>query len=144
VFSILTIDTNIFAYYFDKNAPEHRYVEKPLEEALRSEQIVINTIIVMEVAHFLLKNLGPLLGKEKMDIFLSFPLTIVDFDYRSLLESIEELRRYSHLDIGGRDATILAFMKRSGFKRIMTHDKALKKVEWLEAFDPIPEIREDQ
>lgn len=92
----------------------------------------------MELAHFLIKNLGPVLGKEKLDVFLSYPITIFDLDYGSTLESIEQLGKYSHLGIGGRDATILAFMKKSNFKKIMTHDEALKKVEWLEIIDPIP------
>ena len=55
------------------------------------------------------------------------------------LESIEQLKRYSHLGVSGRDATILAFMKRSSSRKIMTHDSALKKVDWLEVLDPVPE-----
>ena len=47
------------------------------------------------------------------------------------------LRRYSHLGIGGRDATALALMSRPKIETIMTHDEALKKVEWLEAVDPV-------
>ena len=47
------------------------------------------------------------------------------------------LKKYSHLGIGGRDATVLALMSRAKAKRIMTHDEALKKVDWLEAIDPV-------
>lgn len=28
-------------------------------------------------------------------------------------------------------------MKKAGVKKIMTHDEALKKVEWFEAADPV-------
>jgi predicted nucleic acid-binding protein len=91
----------------------------------------------MELSHFLIKNLGPVQGGEKMGSFLSFPLIIVDLDYKLALDSIEELKRYSHLGIGGRDATILAFMRRLASKKIMTHDDALKKIDWLEVVDPI-------
>lgn len=45
---------------------------------------------------------------------------------------------YSHLGIGGRDATILAFMREESIERIMTHNAALKKIDWLEVIDPIP------
>ncbi len=93
----------------------------------------------MELSHFLIKNLGPIQGGEKLGTFLGYPLIIEDLDYAMMLESIEQLKRYSHLGIGGRDATILAFMKRSSSKKIMTHDSALKKVDWLEVSDPIPE-----
>ena len=70
--SILTIDTNIWAYYFDKEAPEHRHVERPVDRAIRSDQISVNTVIVMELSHFLIKNLGPVQGGEKLSKFLSF------------------------------------------------------------------------
>jgi len=135
---ILTIDSNIWAYYFDASAPEHRHVEGPVEKALQSEEIVLNTIIVMEVSHFLIKNLGPVVGGEKIQVFLGYPHLVADLDYKGALDSIEELKKHSHLGVGGRDSTVLAFMRRTKIKRIMTHDKALKGVEWLEVIDPIP------
>jgi predicted nucleic acid-binding protein len=137
VLAILIIDTNIWAYYFDRDSPEHKAVVGPVEKALKSEQIAINTIIIMELAHFLVKNLGPVDGGERLGLFLRFPLVISDFDYRSALDSIEMLKRHSHFGVGGRDATVLALMKRAGVKKIMTHDDALKKVDWLEATDPV-------
>jgi predicted nucleic acid-binding protein len=137
VSSILIIDTNIWAYYFDQDCPEHASVVGPLEKALKSEQIATNTIIIIEVAHFLIKNLGPVNGAEKLGLFLRFPLVVSDFDYRSSLDAVDMLKRYSHLGVGGRDATILALMSRAKIRTIMTHDDALKKVEWLEAIDPV-------
>jgi predicted nucleic acid-binding protein len=134
---MLTIDTNIWAYYFDGDCPEHRSVVRPVEKALKSEQISVNTIIVMELAHFLIKSLGPQIGGEKLDQFLRFPLMITDFDYQHTLAAIEMLKKYSHLGLGGRDATLLAMMHGAGEKRIMTHDEALKKVDWLEPIDPV-------
>ena len=133
----LIVDTNIWAYYFDRDSPEHRSVVAPVEKALRSDQITINTIIIMELAHFLVKNLGPVDGGERLGVFLRFPLIVSEFDFRSALDSVEMLKRYSHLGVGGRDATVLALMSRSKIVRIMTHDEALKKVDWLEAIDPV-------
>lgn len=135
--SILIIDTNIWAYYFDRDSPEHKLVIGDVEKALKSEQIAVNTIIIMELAHFLIKNLGPIEGGEKLGVFLRFPLVISDFDYRNALDSVEMLKRHSHLGVGGRDATILAMMGASGVKRIMTHDEALKKIDWLQVVDPV-------
>lgn len=135
--AILIIDTNIWAYYFDLDSPEHKSVVGPVEKALKSEQIAINTIIIMELAHFLIKNLGPVNGGEKLGLFLRFPLIISDFEYRGALDAIEMLKKYSYLGVGGRDATILALMSRTKMKKIMTHDEALKKVDWLEITDPI-------
>lgn len=137
MWAILTIDTNIWAYYFDEDSPEHGAVVGPVESALKSEQIAVNTIIVMELAHFLIRNLGPVEGAEKLALFLRFPLVISDFGFRDSLDAIEMLKRYSHLGVGGRDATILASMSRARVKKLMTHDEALAKVDWLEIIDPI-------
>ena len=134
---MIIVDTNIWAYYFDRDSPEHGSVVPYVERALKSEQMAVNTVIIMELAHFLVKNLGPVDGGEKLGLFLRFPLAISDFDYRAALDSVEMLKRHSHLGIGGRDSTVLALMSRAGVKRIMTHDEALKKVEWLEAVDPV-------
>ena len=135
--TILIIDTNIWAYYFDDDSPEHKSVLGPVERALKSEETAINTVIIMEVAHFLIKNLGPVDGGEKLGTFLRFPLVVSDLDYQSSLDAVEMLKRHSHIGIGGRDATILAMMSRAKIKTIMTHDEALKKVEWLDAVDPV-------
>ena len=135
---MLIIDSNIWAYYFDKDAPEHSFIANKIDKALGSEKIVVNTVIIMEVAHFLVKNLGPVIGKDKVKIFLSYPFTILDLDYDLTQEAIDTLAAYSHVGIGGRDATILATMKRLGFNRIMTHDESFKKVDWLKIIDPIP------
>ena len=91
----------------------------------------------MELAHFLVKNLGPVDGGEMLGLFLRFPMVVSDFDYRDALDSVEMLKRHSHLGIGGRDSTVLALMNRAGVKRIMTHDEALKRIDWLEATDPV-------
>lgn len=135
--AILIIDTNIWAYYFDQDSSEHAAVVPSVEKALRSEQIAINTVIVMELAHFLVKNLGPVEGGEKLGLFLRLPMAISDLNYRAVLDSVEMLKRHSHLGVGGRDATVLALMHGAGIKRIMTHDEALKKVDWLQAIDPV-------
>ena len=69
---MLIIDSDVWACYFDDAAPEHDLVVEGLEKTLRSEKIAINAIIIIEVAHFLTKNLGPLLSRKKLSIFLSF------------------------------------------------------------------------
>jgi hypothetical protein len=73
----------------------------------------------MEVAHYLIKNLGSE-GKRKMDVFLSFPMEVVDFDQYQARRSIELLARHSQTGIGGRDATILASMEELEIKKLMT------------------------
>ncbi len=90
----------------------------------------------MEVAHYLIKNLG-VQGKKKMDVFLSFHMKVVDFDQYLAKRSIELLAKFSQTGIGGRDATILAAMEELGIKKLMTHDRAFKRVDSIEVIDPI-------
>ena len=133
---MLMIDSNIWAYYFDDESPEHKSVFPKVSRALK-EEVVVNTVVVIEVAHFLVKNLGPVLGREKLDVFLSFPITIDELNAELVKASIDELCRYSHLGIGGRDSTLLASMRRMGVDKIMTHDKAFKQVPGVKVIDPV-------
>jgi predicted nucleic acid-binding protein len=133
---MIMVDSNIWAYYFDASAPEHRSVVHAVRGALR-EGALINTVVVMEVAHFLVKNLGPALGKEKLEVFLDFPMQVEELTLDLAREAAEELSRHSHLGIGGRDATLLASMRRRGVSKLMTHDEALKRVPNIKAVDPI-------
>lgn len=133
---MIMIDSNIWAYYFDVDAPEHKYVAPAVRKSLQ-EGVLINTVVAVEVAHFLIKNLGPVVGKEKLDVFFSFPLQVDELTLDLTREATEELSKYSHLGVGGRDATLLASMRRKGVTKLMTHDEALKRVPGIAAFDPV-------
>ncbi len=97
--------------------------------------MAINTVVAMEVAHYLIKSLGSE-GKRKMDIFLSYPMEIIDFDQSLARKSVEYLTKYSQTGIGGRDATILAWMEKLGIRKLMTHDRAFKRLDFIEVVDP--------
>ena len=133
--SLIFIDSNIWCYYFDRSAQEHDIVSEKLEHALEGS-VAINTVVEMEVAHYLIKNLGAQ-GKMKMDVFLSFPMEVVDFDQYLAKKSIELLAKFSQTGIGGRDATILAAMEVLGIKKLMTHDSAFRRIDKIEVIDPI-------
>ena len=133
--SLIFIDSNIWCYYFDRSAQEHDIVSDKLEHALEGS-VAINTVVEMEVAHYLIKNLGAQ-GKMKMDVFLSFPMEVVDFDQYLAKKSIELLAKFSQTGIGGRDATILAAMEVLGIKKLMTHDRAFKRIDKIEVIYPI-------
>ena len=97
--------------------------------------VAINTVVAMEVAHYLIKSLGPE-GKRKMDIFFSYPMEIIDFDQYLARKSVEYMAMYSQVGIGGRDATILASMEEHGIRKLMTHDRAFKRLDFIEVVDP--------
>lgn len=136
------IDSNIWAYYFDADSQEHESVVGPVEELLSSGGIAVNTTIVMEVAHFLIKNLGPLEGGEKVEAFLRIPEVIVDLDYALATRAITLLARCSHKGIGGRDATILAAAEKLGESTIVTHDTAFKGLDWIQVLDPVDQAKD--
>lgn len=128
---MLIIDSNIWAYYFDEDASEHSSVTEHANTTLRTEKIALNTAIIMDVAHFLIRNLGSMLGKSRLQLFLSFPFTISDFDYDLTLRAIDILVKYSYTGLGRRDATILATAETFNINEIMIHDEVFKRVDWL-------------
>ncbi len=134
---MLMIDSNIWAYFFDGSAPEHETVKRPVREAIESDEVLMSTVIQMELVHYLIKRLGPVLGGEKLDVFLNYPFKLDVLDQGLVLGSMEILQRYSHIGIGARDASIIASMKRNGVTKLLTHDSALKKIEEIEVVDPI-------
>jgi predicted nucleic acid-binding protein len=91
----------------------------------------------MEVAHYLIKNMGSDVGRSKMDLLLSYPMEIMNFDQYLARRSVEYLAKYSQTGIGGRDATILASKEELEIKKLMTHDRAFKRLDFIEIVDPI-------
>lgn len=134
---MLIIDSNIWGYYFDRDSREHSSVVSKVEDSLKKEKVVLNTVIVIELSHFLIKNLGAVEGKEKLFSFIAFPFTIDELDLNTTTRAAELLAKYSHYGIGGRDATILATAEKLSLTKIMTHDKSFKKIDWLNVVDPI-------
>ena len=134
---MILIDSNIWCYYFDQSCPENAEVAKAVDNTLAIKNILSNTVVIMEVSHFLVRNLGPRIGKEKLDILLSFPMTISEIDISLMKESIDMLCNYSHVGICGRDATLLASLKKFKTNKIMTHDADFKKIDWLDVIDPV-------
>ena len=72
---MIFVDSNIWCYYFDRSAKEHDAVSSGLEQILDGG-VAINTVVAMEVAHYLIKSLGSE-GKRKVDLFLSYPMEMV-------------------------------------------------------------------
>ena len=135
---MIFIDSNIWCYYFNERANEHTEVFNYLEKLLAGkEEVVMNNLVVLEVAHFLVKNLGAIVGREKVEHLLTFPFVIDEFGYDDLLESVTLLSKYVQTGIGGRDAAILTTMGKLGVKRLVTHDRAFKKIDFIEVIDPV-------
>ena len=134
---MILIDSNIWAYYFDTSLNEHRNVVKPVETSLKKEQAVVNVTIVLETYHYLVKRLGPLVGGEKARIFSAFGMPLYPLDVATVETKLRKLCEFTHLGIGGRDASILATMELESISQIMTHDQSFKRIPDIKVIDPV-------
>ena len=139
---MIFVDSNIWCYYFDQRVPEHERVREPMREIITSEEIACNTIIVMEVAHYIVRHFNEKSARKKIDFFINLRnMQISDFNREMMQESLASLLEYSYADgLGGRDATIIATLKSQNIKRIITHDAVFKRLAaklTLEVTDPI-------
>jgi predicted nucleic acid-binding protein len=139
---MIFIDSNVWCYYFDQRVPEHEFVREPMREILKSEEIACNTIIVMEVAHYLVRHFTEKTARKKIDYFINLRnMTISDFNRQILRETVENLLEYAYTDgLGGRDATVIATLKSQDIKKIFSHDAIFKRLASelaLEVIDPI-------
>ncbi|MEM2139523.1 PIN domain-containing protein [Nitrososphaera sp.] len=143
---MIAVDSNIWIYYLDPTLSEHRHVAGYLEEALRSEEILTSTIIWLEVSHYLYRVSS--IPKEKLEARLRRLVRLssmhtMDFDMESYFDTIgvlDELRK-SSIPLGGRDASIVAMMRKMKARTLVTHDKDFKKLEdkgMLHVRDPVP------
>jgi len=138
---MIFVDSNIWCYYFDRRLPEHEHVREPVREIIRSEEILCNTIIIMEVAHYLVRHFTEKAARVKIEYFVNLRnMIIIDFNRQMMAESLEDLVEHAYADgLGGRDATIVATMNSKNVTRIISHDKVFKRLATrleLEVIDP--------
>lgn len=130
------IDSNIWAYALDSTVPEHPRAARAVERALAGD-VLVNTVIQIEVAHYLVKRLGAVAGEKAANLFLSLPLVVDSLDASLLRDSLRMLARYTEVGIGGRDASLLASMEKHAVARILTHDATFRRVDWVRVVDPV-------
>jgi predicted nucleic acid-binding protein len=127
---MLFVDSNIWCYYFDQRLSEHVRVRDAMREIIKSEQIACNTVIVIEVAHYLVRHFAEKIARKKIEYFVNLSnMDIADFDRRALNETVERLLAYGYDEgLGGRDATVFATMKLQNIKKIVTHDDIFRRL----------------
>ena len=137
---MITIDSQIWIYYFDPNAPENSNIKKWIEPVLLKEKILLSTVIPLEVSH----NLYAVPKANKNDIenlilkWISQEyIEFVEADQQTMLIALEILKNNRSKGIGGRDCLILASMLNFGVETIVTHDKNLLRIQNLNRIDPV-------
>ena len=139
---MILIDSNIWIYYLDPTTKEHEKVKMVIKETIIKEKILSSPIIWMEVAHYLFKvSSMPRRGlAEKLKKLMKLAtMEIAEFDVDILNMGIDVLSELQEIKIGGRDAAIIATMMKYNVRKIMTHDKAFRKIKDLVVIDPVEE-----
>jgi predicted nucleic acid-binding protein len=142
---MLVVDSNIWCYYFDQRLPEYAFVRDVMREIIKSEEIACNTVIVMEVAHYLVRHFTEKIARKKIEAFINLSnINIADFDRHALNQTVETLLAYAFTEgLGGRDASVIASMKFQNIKKIVSHDDIFKRLAnklELEVIDPAQSI----
>jgi predicted nucleic acid-binding protein len=138
---MIFVDSNIWCYYLDKRLPEHESTRESLREMIRSEEIVCNTIVVLEVAHYLVRHFKEKDARKKLETFVNLRnMEIVDFNRQLLAETLEKLISSYSDGLGGRDASVVATMNLRGIKSVVSHDDVFKRLSSklaLKVIDPV-------
>jgi len=137
----VAVDSNIWIYTFDADLDEHADVKPSMTELISSDTtLFVNSVVRLEVVHYLVKNLeGEGTAPEKFlntEGVVSEPVTAED-----VTRATEILTEHDETGVGGRDASLVATMERSGVSTLWTHDSGLKRlgdrVDRLEVHDPV-------
>lgn len=123
---MILVDANIWAYFFDANTSEHTRVQVALPRMLGDEELLMPTVVQMEVVHYLVKRLGPK-ATDAVDAFLSQAAAVEPLTGGITAEASRLLLAQHSMGIGGRDAALLVTAKRHE-ATILTNDKDLAKV----------------
>lgn len=134
---MIFVDSNYWVDLFDKTTPEHESVKRHFHTIYPNFNIIVNVVVVMEVMHYLVKRLDPEIAQEKWELFSAIPFEIGNFFHNEINDAFKMLKTYSFTGVGGRDATILAYMKKKGIKAIATHDEDFMRVDFVKIIDPI-------
>lgn len=146
---MITIDSQIWIYYWDINSKAYKNVNNWLNGSkkdgiLFKEEIILSVIISIEVGHYLFKlaNIGNGLDKDTVeDLILSLisseNVQLIDIDAILFVDVIQKMKEYSSMGIGGRDTLILATMDELKVNTIATHDKNILTLKKYRRIDPV-------
>lgn len=133
---MIAIDSNIWIYYFDAILKEHNSVRRFIEDIIDRESIATSTVILLEVAHYLY-NVSSVnketLGEKLLKFVKLSNIVVIDLDLELYGDTIKILSELSgnEMSFGGRDASIIAMMRKLRVDTIATHDKDFKRLENL-------------
>ncbi|MDZ7688132.1 MAG: type II toxin-antitoxin system VapC family toxin [Halobacteriales archaeon] len=142
---MIALDSNVWIYAFDAGLDEHAGVAPAVEDLLSSETpVFVNSVIRLEVVHYLVKNLRTDGGSAGPDSFLNLDGVVTKaVTSEDVKRAAEILSEHDETGLGGRDASLVASMEGAGVSVLWTHDTGLKRLGdrlgWLDVRDPVNE-----
>jgi predicted nucleic acid-binding protein len=142
---MITIDTQIWIYYFDPNSKENKnvnswFLNNRENGIIQKQKIILNAIIPIEIAHnlFRVKNLP----EEEIitnvtNLIRLKNVTLHEINREVIIQGLEILKKMARVGIGGRDSLILATMKINKITTIVTHDKNILRILDIQRIDPV-------
>lgn len=122
---MILLDANVWIYYLDAELPEHRRVAAWLPGAIAQEDVLVPTLVQVEVLHHIARRLGED-AADTIDAFLAHPGEVEPLTGSVVAEASRLLLAQRGEGIGGRDAALLVMAKRAQ-ARLATADKALAR-----------------
>ncbi len=147
--NLLTVDSQIWIYYLDRNAKEHQNVfnwmnGKAKDGVLFTEKLVISLIVLLEVAHnfFKMTITNKNLDKDQVEEMILSLISldncqVIEIDQLLVLDVIKNLKQYISRGIVARDTVILTTMERFQVQTIATHDKNILSLKSFRRIDPV-------
>jgi predicted nucleic acid-binding protein len=126
--SIVFIDSNYWIYLLEKTCDEYDYVVDHFKDLYDSSSLAINIFVMVEIMHYLIKQLGTKIVKQKWQLFSSINFIVGNLEFDQLDSIFEVLSKFSYTEIGGRDASILSLTEDNNITKLCTHDKVFKKI----------------
>lgn len=123
---MILIDSNTWVFYFDETLPEHSRVAPRLERLLEGEEILMTSVIQIEVAHYVVRRLGER-ASPVLATLLALPATLEGLSGEDAKSAIGILESERSTGIGGRDATLLHAARKHEVSLIVSADKPLLK-----------------
>lgn len=123
---MILVDANIWAYFFDANTKEHARVRTALPRLLGDAELLMPTVVQIEVIHYLVRRMGAD-AAPAIDTFLGQTAEVEPLTGGVTAEAARLLLAHHAAHIGGRDAAILVMAKRHD-ATILTNDKDLARI----------------
>lgn len=120
---MILVDANIWIYFLDAATPESKRVQAALPKLLDDHELVMPTLVQLEVVHYLVREMGAR-AADAIDGFLSVAAHVEPVGADMTAEAARFLLAHRGTGIGSRDAFLLVMAKHLG-AGVATHDRKM-------------------